>query len=137
MEPDHRLDPYLSEEGQIVVHMAERIGGRPLVLGNHVHFIADWDVAVDWLVRDIIRVDEADRQIYFTGGGREGGNPFTDYQLPQAILKFRQGFGRLIRSSSDTGIIACLDQRLVSRPYGRHFISALPQCELLYAEPIE
>jgi len=56
LEPSHQIDPYLSEEGQIVIHMAERIGGRPVVLGNHVHFLADWDVTIDWLVRDI---DEA------------------------------------------------------------------------------
>lgn len=59
---------------------------------------------------------------------RAGGNPFNDYQLPEAVLKFRQGFGRLIRSKSDRGIIVLLDPRVVRKPYGRRFLSALPPC---------
>lgn len=55
-----------------------------------------------------------------------GGNPFNEYQLPEAILKFRQGFGRLIRSQSDTGRVVVLDPRLVTKPYGRRFIDSLP-----------
>ncbi len=57
-----------------------------------------------------------------------GGSPFFDYQLPEAILKFKQGFGRLIRSKSDTGIVVVLDGRIVTKPYGRRFLSALPDC---------
>ncbi len=48
-----------------------------------------------------------------------GGNPFRDYQLPEAIIKFKQGFGRLIRSRTDHGTVICLDPRIVSKPYGR------------------
>lgn len=59
-----------------------------------------------------------------------GGNPFMDYQLPEAILKFRQGFGRLIRTNTDQGIVAILDSRVVSKPYGRKFLAALPDCEV-------
>lgn len=55
-----------------------------------------------------------------------GGNPFTDYSLPEAVLKFKQGFGRLIRSKQDTGKVVVLDSRLMTRPYGRKFIEALP-----------
>ena len=55
-----------------------------------------------------------------------GGNPFKDYALPEAILKFRQGVGRLIRSQHDTGIIVILDPRVSSKWYGRFFIKALP-----------
>ncbi len=61
---------------------------------------------------------------------RHGGNPFGEYQLPEAILKFRQGFGRLIRSRSDTGIVVALDPRLVSKPYGRKFLDSLPPCRV-------
>jgi ATP-dependent DNA helicase DinG len=57
-------------------------------------------------------------------------DPFNEYQLPEAILKFRQGFGRLIRSASDRGIVVVLDRRLLTKPYGRSFIDALPQCTL-------
>jgi ATP-dependent DNA helicase DinG len=55
-----------------------------------------------------------------------GGSPFAEYALPEAVLKFKQGFGRLIRSKQDRGTILVLDRRIVSKPYGRKFISALP-----------
>jgi ATP-dependent DNA helicase DinG len=57
-----------------------------------------------------------------------GGDAFTEYSLPEAILKFRQGVGRLIRTKSDRGIIVVLDNRIVTRPYGRAFLKALPEC---------
>jgi len=57
-----------------------------------------------------------------------GGDPFTEYSLPEAILKLRQGVGRLIRTKSDCGIIVILDNRIVTRPYGRAFMQALPEC---------
>ncbi len=56
-----------------------------------------------------------------------GGNPFAEYSLPEAILKFKQGFGRLIRSRSDTGSIVVLDPRLITKGYGRKFLDALPK----------
>ncbi len=55
-----------------------------------------------------------------------GGSPFTEYSMPEAILKFRQGVGRLIRSKSDTGTITLLDARLCRKYYGRQFLRALP-----------
>jgi ATP-dependent DNA helicase DinG len=60
----------------------------------------------------------------------DGGNPFYDYQLPSAIIKFKQGFGRLIRSKTDTGIIVVLDSRVVNKPYGQQFLSAIPECRV-------
>src|SRR5436190_2290565 len=57
-----------------------------------------------------------------------GGDPFTEFSLPEAILKLRQGVGRLIRTKSDHGIIVILDSRVLTRPYGRAFLQALPQC---------
>ena len=55
-----------------------------------------------------------------------GGDAFSDYQVPQAALALRQGFGRLIRSRTDRGVVAVLDSRLASRGYGRAFLAALP-----------
>jgi ATP-dependent DNA helicase DinG len=57
-----------------------------------------------------------------------GGDAFTEYSLPEAILKLRQGVGRLIRTRSDQGIVVILDNRIVTRPYGRAFLRALPEC---------
>ncbi len=57
-----------------------------------------------------------------------GGVPFTEYQLPQAVIKLKQGFGRLIRSRSDTGMVVILDPRLLTKGYGRTFLQALPEC---------
>jgi len=57
-----------------------------------------------------------------------GGDAFTEYSLPEAILKFRQGVGRLIRTKSDNGIIVILDNRVVTKTYGRAFLKALPNC---------
>ena len=58
----------------------------------------------------------------------QGLNPFTEYSVPEAILKLRQGVGRLIRSNKDKGICAILDNRILSKSYGRAFLNALPDC---------
>jgi len=58
----------------------------------------------------------------------EGGRAFESYSLPEAILRLRQGVGRLIRSKADTGTIVILDSRIVSKPYGRSFLRAMPKC---------
>ncbi|WHT47153.1 helicase C-terminal domain-containing protein [Sporosarcina thermotolerans] len=55
-----------------------------------------------------------------------GGNPFTELALPEAILRFRQGFGRLIRSSEDRGFFIILDRRIETKSYGKSFLNALP-----------
>jgi ATP-dependent DNA helicase DinG len=55
-----------------------------------------------------------------------GGNPFMDYQVPQAAIRLKQGFGRLIRTASDTGIVVLFDPRVLTKPYGRMFLDALP-----------
>ena len=60
-----------------------------------------------------------------------GGNPFMDYQVPEAILKLKQGFGRLIRTHNDHGMVVLLDPRISTRPYGRLFLDSLPACRLL------
>lgn len=60
-----------------------------------------------------------------------GGNPFTDYQLPEAILKFKQGFGRLIRTKTDRGRVVVLDKRLKTRRYGKALLNAIPKCRVI------
>lgn len=57
-----------------------------------------------------------------------GGDAFRDYSLPEAILKFRQGVGRLIRTQQDTGIVVLLDNRVLSKAYGKSFLAVLPKC---------
>lgn len=55
-------------------------------------------------------------------------DPFYQYALPEAILRFRQGFGRLIRTQTDRGVVAVLDKRVLTKKYGRYFIESLPKC---------
>jgi ATP-dependent DNA helicase DinG len=57
-----------------------------------------------------------------------GGNAFAEFSLPEAILKFRQGVGRLIRQKADQGIVVVLDNRILTKRYGRAFLDALPKC---------
>jgi ATP-dependent DNA helicase DinG len=56
----------------------------------------------------------------------EGGDPFRDYQLPRAALALKQGFGRLIRTRRDRGVVALLDGRILRRPYGHLLLASLP-----------
>jgi ATP-dependent DNA helicase DinG len=65
---------------------------------------------------------------------KRGGNPFTEFSLPGAILKFKQGVGRLIRNKTDKGIIVILDSRVVTKTYGKYFINSLPECEVIIEE---
>lgn len=64
---------------------------------------------------------------------QRGGDPFTDYSLPRAIMRVRQGFGRLIRSKSDRGAVIIADTRVHGRAYGRRFLTALPPTEKMLA----
>jgi ATP-dependent DNA helicase DinG len=61
----------------------------------------------------------------------EGGDWFADYSLPSAVLQLRQGFGRLIRTRADRGVVAILDPRLRTRPYGTTFLDSLPICPIV------
>jgi predicted DnaQ family exonuclease/DinG family helicase len=53
---------------------------------------------------------------------------FNEYSLPNAILRFRQGFGRLIRARTDRGVVACMDRRILTKSYGKEFLRSLPEC---------
>ncbi len=67
---------------------------------------------------------------------QQGGSPFFDYQLPLAIIKFKQGFGRLIRSKRDVGIVVILDSRVVNKRYGAKFLAAIPRCRTEVASEV-
>jgi len=66
---------------------------------------------------------------------QKGGNPFMDYQVPEAVIKLKQGFGRLIRSTTDTGQVVILDPRIKTKRYGHVFLESLPRCE--YVEDLD
>jgi DNA polymerase-3 subunit epsilon/ATP-dependent DNA helicase DinG len=55
-------------------------------------------------------------------------DPFNQYAVPESVLRFRQGFGRLIRSRTDRGVFVVLDKRIISKAYGRMFLDSLPNC---------
>ncbi len=61
---------------------------------------------------------------------KRGGNSFMDFSVPQAVIKFKQGFGRLIRRKSDFGVIAVFDNRIATKRYGRLFMESLPECRV-------
>ncbi len=58
-----------------------------------------------------------------------GNNPFREYQLPEAVLRLKQGFGRLIRTATDRGMVVILDPRVMTKPYGKMFLDSLPPCK--------
>lgn len=64
---------------------------------------------------------------------QRGGSPFMELSLPEAVIKFRQGFGRLIRRSDDKGVVVVLDRRIVTKQYGRIFLSSIPETKKLSA----
>ncbi|MDX9800691.1 MAG: helicase C-terminal domain-containing protein [Spirochaetia bacterium] len=64
----------------------------------------------------------------------EGGNPFSDYSLPEAVIRLRQGFGRLMRRKTDTGIVIVTDNRIVKKSYGQVFITSLPETAKYFGE---
>ena len=63
---------------------------------------------------------------------KKGGFPFMELSVPQAVIKFRQGFGRLIRRGDDTGAVVALDRRIIEKSYGRMFTQSVPKCEIVY-----
>jgi ATP-dependent DNA helicase DinG len=64
-----------------------------------------------------------------------GANPFTELQLPQAVLQLKQGSGRLIRDETDRGVLVLCDPRLISKPYGRRILASLPPMKLTRSLP--
>ena len=64
---------------------------------------------------------------------RDGGNAFYDYQVPRAAIQLKQGVGRLIRSSTDRGVIAIFDSRMLTKSYGQVFVKSLPPCRVVHS----
>ncbi|MDR1351942.1 MAG: ATP-dependent DNA helicase, partial [Treponema sp.] len=64
---------------------------------------------------------------------KRGGNAFMDLSLPEAVIKFKQGFGRLMRRSSDHGVVAVLDGRILRKRYGEYFLRSIPQTRRSFA----
>ena len=62
----------------------------------------------------------------------EGRNAFAEFQVPQAVLSLKQGFGRLIRTKTDRGVLALLDTRIQRMPYGKIFLESLPRYRVTY-----
>ena len=67
----------------------------------------------------------------------DGGDSFRDFSIPQAVIKFRQGFGRLIRSRDDRGAVLILDRRVTTKGYGKIFLRSLPDTELVRGDSDE
>ncbi len=68
---------------------------------------------------------------------KAGGNSFMEFSVPQAVIKFKQGFGRLIRRKSDFGVIAIFDNRIATKFYGKLFMESLPECRIAAGESEE
>src|SRR5690606_21788569 len=73
-------------------------------------------------------LEETDARL--DAGEREGGNSFRDFMLPHAALRLKQGFGRLIRSRGDRGVVVPLDRRVMEKTYGRYLLESLPPAPL-------
>ncbi|MGI8643800.1 MAG: ATP-dependent DNA helicase, partial [Thermomicrobiales bacterium] len=73
----------------------------------------------------------------FAARGELFDNPFLEYAVPQAVLRFKQGFGRLIRSSRDRGVCAVLDRRVLTKRYGASFVQSLPDCSVTVGSAID
>lgn len=116
-------------------HMLEEFrSGKPSVLFGTESFWTGVDVPGEALSNVIITrlpfatPDHPLIEARFERIVAEGGDGFREYSLPEAILKLRQGVGRLIRNKTDHGTIVILDSRIIHKPYGKAFLNALPKC---------
>ena len=75
-----------------------------------------------------------DRCAPTTAKAAQDGDAFREFSLPGVLLKFRQGVGRLIRTQQDKGIVVILDNRILTKPYGKAFLAVLPKCPVEVVE---
>jgi ATP-dependent DNA helicase DinG len=147
LEAAGRLRDALAELGYPLLVQGEGIGRKLLleqfratpnaVLFGTASFWQGIDVRGDAL-RNVIIVklpfsvpDEPVIEARLEAITRAGGNPFMQYSVPEAIMRLKQGFGRLIRSKSDRGIVVILDSRIKTKRYGRMFLQSLPKCNVV------
>ena len=125
-------------------------GLEPAIVDGAARVLADQrvrSVLIEFNLRDALHLQTIDRM---TSAGftkddathqkvqqkTTGGNAFVEYQLPEAVLKLKQGFGRLIRMAEDRGTVVILDPRMLTKPYGRVFLESLPPA-MVEIEPFE
>ncbi len=137
-----RITPALAEAGIIVYEQGEgaspntlletfREADKAVLLGTR-SFWEGVDIPGDALsVLVIVKLPfEVPTEPIIAARSETFDDPFNEYQIPEAILRFRQGFGRLIRTQSDRGVVAILDRRILTKRYGRAFLDSLPTCKV-------